>query len=93
MPISPQWAGKLFAALGPRWTTHLHLRIGPSWDLHDHIEHRLLLIGIQGDIVERRQRHSIFLDEDAVLQGVGRTVLADGVDGRGPGVVPFLADG
>lgn len=85
--------GNLFTALGPRCLTHLHLRIGPSGDFHDHVEHRLLFIGIQRDIVERRQRHSILLDEDAVLQGIGRTVLPDGVHGRGPGVVAFLADG
>lgn len=42
--------------------------------------------------MERRQRHSIFLDEDAVLEGIGRTVLPDGVNGRGPGVVALLAD-
>ena len=65
-----------------RGQTYLHLRIGPARDLNDHIEDRLLLIGVEGDVVERRDRHAILLDVDAVLQSVGSSDLARGELGR-----------
>lgn len=35
-----------------RWQPYLELGIGPSGDLNDHVQHHLLLIGIQGDIMK-----------------------------------------
>lgn len=58
---------------------HLHLGVGPSWDLNDHVHDGLLLVGVERDIVERRDWLAILLDVDAVLQGVWGTDLADGV--------------
>jgi hypothetical protein len=55
---------------------HLQLSIGPSWDFNNHIQHRLLLVGIQGDIVERRQWLPIFLDKGTELECVGGADLA-----------------
>lgn len=56
--------------------TYLHLAIGPAGDLNDHVQDGLLLVGIEGDIMERRDGHAIFLDVDAVLQGVGAPDLS-----------------
>jgi hypothetical protein len=50
--------------------THLHLRIGPAGHLNYHVEDRLLLIGIERDVVERRDGLAILLDVDAVLERV-----------------------
>lgn len=50
--------------------TYLLLSIGPSRDLDDHVQHRLLLIGIQRDIVEGRDRHAILLNVHPVLEGM-----------------------
>lgn len=61
---------------------HLHLGIGPAGDLDDHVEDRLLLVGVQGDIVEGRDGDAILLDVYPVLEGVGRALLADLVLGR-----------
>jgi hypothetical protein len=61
--------------------SYLELCIGPSWDLDDHVEDSLLLIGKQGDVVKRRKRCSIFLDEATVFEGVGGTDLAGSVLG------------
>ena len=72
--------------------THLHLRVGPSWNLNHHIQDRLLLIGIQWDIVEGRARLAILLNPDAVFEGVGSADLAGGVDGGGLAIVAFLGD-
>lgn len=57
----------------------LKLAIGPSWDLNDHVQDSLLLVGVQWDIVERRDWLSILLDVNTVLQGVWSTNLADRV--------------
>jgi hypothetical protein len=62
-------------------STHLHLSIGPTRHLDDHVEDRLLLVGIEGDVVEGRDGHAILLDEDAVLERVGRANLAGCVYG------------
>lgn len=59
----------------------LHLAICPSWDLNDHVQDSLLLIGIKGDIVERRNWNSILLDIDTVLQSVWSSDLSDSVFG------------
>jgi len=48
----------------------LLLRIRPSWDLNDHVQDRLLLVGIQGDIVKWRDGLAILLDVAAVVKSV-----------------------
>jgi len=68
-------------------SAYLLLSIRPPRDLNDHVQHRLLLIGIQRDIVPRRHRHAILLDVDAVLERVLCGDLAGSVDGRRLGVV------
>lgn len=50
--------------------TCLHLGIGPARDLDDHVEDRLLLVGVEGDVVEWRNGNAILFDVDAVLKGV-----------------------
>lgn len=35
----------------------LHLAIGPSWDLNDHVQDGLLVVGIEGDVVEGRDNN------------------------------------
>lgn len=57
----------------------LQLGVSPSWDLDDHVEDGLFLVGIQWDVVERRDDLTILLDEDLVVQSVGSTNLAGGV--------------
>merc|ERR1712000_163459 len=57
----------------------LELGIGPSRDLNNHVQNGLLLVGVEGDIVEWRDGLAILLDVDAVLEGVGSRNLADGV--------------
>jgi hypothetical protein len=59
--------------------THLHLRIGPAGHLDDHVEDRLLLIGKQRDVVPWRDELAVLLDEDAVLERIGRANCACGV--------------
>lgn len=54
---------------------YLHLGISPPRDLDYHIQHRLLVIGIEWNIVERGDHNSILLNVDAVLQGIGSTNL------------------
>lgn len=61
------------------WLTHLKLAIGPSWDFDDHVQNCLLLVCIEGNIVERRDDLAIFLNEDAVLQSVWSSDLTDSV--------------
>ena len=63
--------------------TYLLLRVGPSRDLDDHVQDRLLLVGIQRDVVEGRDRDAILLDVNAVLERVRRADLAGREDGRG----------
>lgn len=59
--------------------TYLKLGIGPAGDLNNHVEDGLLLVGVQRDIVERRDGHAILLDVDAVLEGVRGSDLAKAV--------------
>lgn len=65
--------------------THLELGIGPAGNLNNHVEDSLLLVGIERDIVEGRDGDAILLDVDAVLQSVGRRLLADLVLGSHAG--------
>lgn len=65
-----------------RRATNLELGVGPAGDLNDHVEDGLLLVGVQGDVVEGGDGDAILLDVDAVLEGVGSRDLAGGV-GRG----------
>ena len=57
-----------------RQISYLLLGVGPARDLDNHVEDGLLVIGVEGDIVEGRDRDTILLDVYPVLQGVG---LAD----------------
>lgn len=50
--------------------THLLLSVRPSWNLDHHVQDRLLLIGIQRDVMERRDRLAILLDVAAVVESV-----------------------
>jgi len=34
--------------------TDLHLGVGPTWHLHDHVVDGLLLVGVQWNVVHRR---------------------------------------
>jgi hypothetical protein len=61
--------------------THLHLSIGPSRNLDNHVEDGALLVGIERDVMERAQRLSILFNEDAMLQCIGSTNLANAVLG------------
>ena len=67
--------------------TDLHLRIGPAGNLDNHVEDGLLLIGIQGDIVEWGNGDAILLNKDAMLEGVGSANLAGGILGSHGGVL------
>jgi hypothetical protein len=60
--------------------TYLHLAIGPAGDLNDHVQDSLLLVGVEGDVVEGGYGHAIFLDVNAVLQRVGLRDLSRLVD-------------
>lgn len=60
-----------------RESAYLQLSIGPSWDLNDHVQDSLLLIGIEGDVMERRDRNAILLKVDSVLQSIRGTDLSD----------------
>lgn len=59
--------------------TYLLLGVGPARDLNNHVQDGLLLIGVERDIVERRDGDAILLVVDTVLQRVGLANLADGV--------------
>ena len=71
---------------------YLHLGISPPRDLDYHIQHRLLVIGIEWNVVERGDHNSILLNVDAVLQGIGSTNLPCGV-GTGRTHLGFLLRG
>lgn len=73
--------GKLINAchLGASEGTNLKLAVGPPGNLHDHVQYRLLLIGIEGDIVEGGNGYAIFFDVYTVVQGVGRPNLSNTV--------------
>jgi hypothetical protein len=49
---------------------YLLLGVGPARDLNDHVQDGLLLVGIEGDVVEGGDGLAILLDVDAVLKGV-----------------------
>ena len=70
--------------------THLHLGIGPARNLDNHVEHSLLLIGIEGNVVKRRQRCAIFFNVHAVLKSVGSTDFACRVDCGSLGMVSLF---
>ncbi len=58
---------------------HLHFCIGPTRHFDNHVEDRLLLIGVERDIMPWRDKLAILFGEDAVLQCVCRSNLAAGV--------------
>ena len=62
-------------------TTYLELGVGPARDLNNHVQDGLLLVGIEGDVVEGGDGDAIPLGVDAVLKGVGSGDLAHGVLG------------
>jgi hypothetical protein len=59
--------------------THLHLGIGPAGHLNNHVEDGLLLVGIEGNVVPWRDELAVLLNEDTVLESVGRANPAGGV--------------
>lgn len=61
------------------WRPYLLLGVGPAGDLNDHVEDGLLLVGIEGNVVEGRDGLAILLNVNTVLQGVGLADLSDGV--------------
>lgn len=65
--------------------THLKLSIGPSRDLDHHVQNGLLLVGVEGNVVEGRDGNAILLDVDAVLEGIGSGDLAESVRRRHAG--------
>lgn len=67
--------------------TYLELGIGPSRNLDNHVQDGLLLVGIERNIMERRNGLAILLDVDSVLEGVGSRNLADGVVGGHVGLL------
>lgn len=62
-----------------RGAAYLHLRVGPAGNLNDHVQDRLLGIGVQRNVVERRDGLAILLNVDAVLQRVLGSDLAGSV--------------
>lgn len=64
-----------------RVQTNLLLGIGPTRDLHHHVQDCLLVVCVEGNVVEGRDELAILLNVDAVLEGVGSTDLAGGEDG------------
>lgn len=67
-----------FSRLGVAFT-YLLLGVGPAGDLNDHVQDGLLLVGIERDVVEGRDRLAILLDEDTVVECVGGANVASGV--------------
>lgn len=63
------------------FATHLEFGIGPARNLNNHVEDGLLLVGIERNVVERRDGNAILLNVDAVLQGVLGSNLANRVLG------------
>lgn len=50
--------------------THLLLSIGPSWNLNNHVQDRLLLVGVEGDVMEGRDGLAILLDVASIVKSV-----------------------
>jgi len=59
--------------------TYLLLGIGPTGDFDNHVQNGLLLIGIEGNVVEGRDWDTILLNEDTVVKGVSSANVASGV--------------
>ena len=57
--------------------SHLLLSIGPAWDLNDHVQHGLLLIGVERDVMERRDWDTVLFDVGTVVECVGLANIAD----------------
>lgn len=57
--------------------TYLLLGISPARNFHNHVQHSLLLIGIQRNVVKRRDRNAILLDVYTMLEGVSGADFAD----------------
>lgn len=68
-------------ASGRAAAAYLLLGVGPARNLNDHVQDGLLLVGVEGDVVEGGDGLAILLDEDTVLEGVRSTDGADGVLG------------
>lgn len=75
--FQPQCSSIKFVEALCRRLTDLHLSIGPTRNLDNHVEHSLLLIGVQGDVMEWGQGYSILLNVDTMLQGIGGPILSD----------------
>lgn len=58
---------------------YLLLSVGPAGDLNDHVQDLLLLVGVEGDIVEGRDGDAILLNVNTVLQRVRLSDLANGI--------------
>lgn len=65
--------------------TYLKLSIGPSRNLNNHVQDGLLRVGIEGNVVERRDGDAILLNVNTVLKRVGGGDLAEAVFGRHTG--------
>lgn len=73
--------------------TYLLLGVGPARDLNDHVQDGLLLIGIEGDVVEGGDGDAILLDVDAVLKSVRSANVAGSVGRRSLAVEALLGNG
>lgn len=62
-----------------RRNSYLLLGVGPARNLDDHVQDGLLLVGVEGNVVEGRDGDAILLDVDTVLQRVRLGDLADSV--------------
>ena len=62
-----------------RRNAYLLLGVGPARNLDDHVQDGLLLVGVEGNVVEGRDGDAILLDVDTVLQRVRLSDLADSV--------------
>lgn len=61
-------------------STDLHFCISPSGNLDDHVQHCLLLIGVQWDVVKRGDDIAMaVLDVDSVLEGEGLANFAGAI--------------
>ena len=67
--------------------TNLLLGIGPAGNLDDHVENGLLLVGVQGNVMEGRDDLVALLNVDAMVEGVLGRNLADGIFGSHCGLL------